>query len=471
MRIYTYYGGYHFYLPLSDFLIAFVVVVLILLFGAYTRFSKIEKQPIYKYYMNGLLIKLTSGLFFALYFSLFYYDGGDTVSYWYGAEALKNVFYQNPAAYFHELVSEPSIENYFNTFNADTGWPPSSIYRSARHFNTCKIASVGAIIVPGSFLGLSLLLSYISYLGIWRLYKAFVANFPNLEKPLRIGILFLPSTLFWCSGILKDTIVLTGISFIVYQTDLFLNRRVRRNRLRFIFTLILWSYIIYMVKPYVVIALAIAWLTWMNYAVIAGIKNRVLKYYLLPVIVIGSFFFAFRFYLNSSGGGEFAADNIIEKALVSRNDFATNTTYGSNRAEVAVIESFSVGSVLIHIPQALVMGMFRPFLWESRSIAVLMAGLENTLILFYFLRAVWRLRLFGFLNFIKNHPLLLFSMIFTMIMAFIVGFTTPLFGAMVRFRTPFLPFFVSFLIVGVYYIRSLPKGSVKTVIGGRVVKV
>jgi hypothetical protein len=50
---------------------------------------------------------------------------------------------------------------------------------------------------------------------------------------------------------------------------------------------------------------------------------------------------------------------------------------------------------------------------------------------------------------------------FSVVLAFVVGFTTPLFGAMVRFRTPFLPFLVSFMIVAIYHIRSLPKKQYK----------
>jgi hypothetical protein len=107
------------------------------------------------------------------------------------------------------------------------------------------------------------------------------------------------------------------------------------------------------------------------------------------------------------------------------------------------------------------MGLFRPFIWEARSPAILISALENFIILAYFILALFKLKLFGLLGFIRSHPLLLFSVMFSIVLAFVVGFTTPLFGAMVRFRTPFLPFLVSFMIVAIYHIRSLPKKQYK----------
>lgn len=456
MRINSAYSGYQFYISWGDVGIGFLVLVFIFLYAFFTVNKRKKQDPLYRYFVPGLLIKLLGSTAFIVYYSN-YLDGGDTVSYWYGAEALKNLFYQNPLAYFRELFGNTTWEAYYNVYNENTGWPPSSIYKSTRHFNTCRIASVPCIFVPFSFVGLTFMMGFFSFLATWKLYRTFVRNFPHLEKQLRIGILFLPSVVFWCSGIMKDTIVLIGLSYVVYETDRFLSTTGKKSRIKFTLKLLIFSYLIFLVKPYIVIAMAPAWLVWVNYAALARIKNPVLKYYLLPFLVGGTFFLAFRLYFNSSGQGEFAADNIMEKALVSRNDFATNTTYGVNRAKVEVLENPSTGTILTKIPESLIMGLFRPFLWEARSPAILLSALENLFILFYFIFALIKLRLIGFFGFIRSHPLLLFSMIFSVILAFIVGFTTPLFGAMVRFRTPFLPFLISFLVVGIYHIRSLPK--------------
>lgn len=456
MRINSAYTGYHFYISMSDVAIAVVAVLVILVFAFFRSNSGLKKQPLYKYYLSGLWLKLFGSLAFAMYYAN-YLDGGDTVSYWYGAEALKNLFYQNPSLYFQELFGETNWTTYYNRYNENTGWPLTSIYRSARHFNTCRIASLVAIVVPFSFLGQTFAMGFLAYHATFKLYITFVRNFPHLEKQLRLGILYIPSVLFWCSGIMKDTIVLMGVCNIVYETDRFLSRTENKKRLRFFIRIIFWGWLIFLVKPYVVIAMAPAWLAWMNYETIKRIQSPVLKYYLLPFVVIGTFTLAFYLYVNSSGKGEFAADNIMEKALVSRNDFATNVTYGKNRARVEVIDNPTSDNILRAVPESIIMGLFRPFVWEARSPAIFMSALENFFLLAYFILALFKLKLFGLLGFIRSHPLLLFSVLFSIVLAFVVGFTTPLFGAMVRFRTPFLPFWVAFMIVAIYHIRSLPK--------------
>lgn len=460
MRIYSAYTGEHFYISAADVVIALVVLLVIMVIGFFRSNTGIKQQPLYRYFMLGLLVKILGSIAFAVYYAN-YLDGGDTIAYWYGAEALKNLFYQNPQLYFQEMFGETSWVNYFNHYNEYTGWPPSSIYRSARHFNTCRIASIFALIIPNSFLGLTLAMGFISYYATFKLYLTFVRNFPQIEKQLRVGILYVPSVVFWCSGIMKDTIVLIGVCYIVHETDKFLNVSNKKNRVLFFIRLLFWGWLIFLVKPYVVIAMAPAWLAWINYKTIKRIKSPVLKYYLLPFLVLGTFILAFNLYVKYSGRGEFSAENIIEKALVSRKDFATNVTYGSNRAKVEVIDNPTSENFIRAIPESIIMGLFRPFIWEARSPAIFITALENFFILVYFFIALFKLKIFGLISFIWSHPLLLFSVFFSIVLAFVVGFTTPLFGAMVRFRTPFLPFWVSFMIVAIYHIRPLPKKQYK----------
>jgi hypothetical protein len=64
------------------------------------------------------------------------------------------------------------------------------------------------------------------------------------------------------------------------------------------------------------------------------------------------------------------------------------------------------------------------------------------------------LRILGYIRFVKNEPFLLFAIMFTILLAYMVGFTTILFGALVRFRTPFLPFFVSFIVISAGKIKQ-----------------
>jgi hypothetical protein len=454
MRVFDFYVNSSFSFSGSDILIGLLVIVLILGYGFLKAVRKREVNPLYKYYFPGLVIKVLASVVFCLVYAFYYRDGGDTIAYWWGAESIKNLFYSNGEYYLSEMLNSSSNENFFNHYDADTGWPPGWLYRSNRHFFVCKAASFICLFIPGSFLGVSVFFGFISYMAIWKLFETFTHHFPHLTKNLRWAILFLPSTLFWCSGIMKDTIVLTGVCWIVYETDQFLRPDTRKKPIRMILQILIWGWLILSVKPYVIIALAPAWLLWMNYIPLSRIKSTILKYYLIPIAFVGSSFVVFQIYSASTIESEYSPDNMVDRAVIVRKDFSNNETYGSNRYKAVEVDNSGAG-LLRAVPESLISGMFRPFIWEARTPFILISAIENIFILFYFIYALLKLRPRGFLKFVGSHPLILFSFIFSVLLAFIVGFTSILFGVLIRFRTPFLPFLMSFVIIAAGKLKSL----------------
>ena len=76
---------------------------------------------------------------------------------------------------------------------------------------------------------------------------------------------------------------------------------------------------------------------------------------------------------------------------------------------------------------------------------MLISGVENTFLL---VLALWALftRPLKILKFVRDDPFLIFCVLFTLILGFGIGLSTSNFGALVRYKIPFLPFFV-FLIL------------------------
>jgi len=454
MRLYDYYALSYYHFSGSDIMIGLLVIGLILGYGFLKASRKRETNPLYKYYFPGLVVKLIGAVTFCLVYGLLYSGGGDTVAYWWGAESVKNLFYTNWEYYLAEMFTQSSNETFFNHYNSSTAWPPTWLYRSDRHFFLCKIVSFVNIFIPGSFLGVSSFVGLISYNGMWKLFETVTHHFPDMTKKLRIAILFLPSTLFWCSGIMKDTLVLTGICWIVYETDQFLRPDVKKKPIRFILRLLIWGWLIMSVKPYVIIGLAPAWLIWMNFSTLSKIKSTLLKYFLIPTVLTVSTLVIFQIYSASTIESEYSPDSVIDNALIVRNDFSTNSTYGGSRYNSAAIDNSGAALIRV-IPEALMSGLLRPFIWEARTPFVLISAVENLLILFYLIFAIVKLKPKGFLKFIRSHPIILFSFVFSVLLALIVGFTSVLFGALIRFRTPFLPFWVMFIILAVGKVKSI----------------
>ena len=56
----------------------------------------------------------------------------------------------------------------------------------------------------GSYLGNTVIMNLFLYLGIWRFYKMLIQLYPKNVKWLARAVFFIPSVVFWSSGILKD---------------------------------------------------------------------------------------------------------------------------------------------------------------------------------------------------------------------------------------------------------------------------
>ena len=92
-------------------------------------------------------------------------------------------------------------------------------------------------------------------------------------------------------------------------------------------------------------------------------------------------------------------------------------------------------------PKAINVALFRPYIWEIRKPILLAASLEG--IATFYLTVVLLFRA-GFVNFIKliaGNPEVQFCIVFSIIFAFAVGFTSYNFGALARYKIPFMPFY------------------------------
>ena len=157
------------------------------------------------------------------------------------------------------------------------------------------------------------------------------------------------------------------------------------------------------------------------------------KWLILIVMVVG-ILFSMTVFLGSEKGKEFAAE-----AEVIQKDLKTNTTYGGNRYDLGVTD-FSSSGMLKAMPVAIYTAFYRPYLWEGDSIFVRISAFESLFFLIITLRFFFANNIFKSLSIIRNNELLMASLVFALILGFFAGYTSGLFGVLVRFKAPLLPF-------------------------------
>jgi hypothetical protein len=436
--------GYLDNLDLSEYIAFPIYVIIILLISLYIQNKNIRKNPIYKYYTLGVSAKLAGAVIFCLVY-IFVYKGGDTISYFENARALTNLLLHKPSSFF-TVISEPASPENFLLFDGRiTGYPWAYMYYDPKTFLVSKLLVPFMLISFQSYMLTTILLSWVSFAGIWRLYIVFTNYYRQYYKQLAFTILFVPSAVFWGSGILKDTITLTAACWYVYSFYRFFI--VKENRVKSLIVLVISAYVILTIKSYIFIALLPGSIVWLLYERIQRIRNRTLRISVIPVGFLLSILIGL---LIMTSVGDVDLDKLLNDASVKQNDLK-RAEYNGNSFDIGSYEPTFSGALLVS-PAALLAGLYRPFVWEARNVVMIFSGLENFLYLLITIMIFARLKFKSVFKIIFENPLIIFSFSYSIIFALIVGLSTSNFGALVRFKIAFLPVFVSALVV-LYYLQ------------------
>ena len=307
-----------------------------------------------------------------------------------------------------------------------------------------KICWLLCLVTFKSFIGMTIILALISYSAIWRLYQVFAREFPKLTKEFAIALLFIPSVIFWGSGLLKDTITFASVCLFASSFSILMTRK--ENVLKNILLLIISSLLLIWIKPYIFFALLPGSILWYGGIQVFRVNNRLVKALTTPFLISISLLSGYLM-LNLMSGflGEYSLEKVLDKAVLTQNDLKSDYYQGS---------SFDIGSfdatvtgILSKMPSAINAALFRPYIWETYNLTMLMSGIENLLLLVFTIYLTIKLRVYNLFRLMFRHRILFFTVYFSIFFAFSVGLTTSNFGSLVRYKIPAIPFFLISLII------------------------
>lgn len=416
----------------------------------YIQVTRVKTEPLYRHYMKAVLAKIISSVVFCLIY-IYYYNGGDTVCYYETARSIANLGMKNPADMLAVLTSAPSPENY-SLFDQTTGYPWAFMYYDSQTFFVAKMLVPILFVAFRSYLVASVILSWLSFFGIWKLFMMFCRQFKGMEKLFVFGVLFVPSVLFWGSGILKDTFTFSAVCwFIVGLNSIIL----KRKRISNIIIVLLASFVMLSIKPYILISLLPGAIVWVLYTRISKLNSKAIRYLSIPAIYVFSFLVGFGI-LSALGDrlGKFSIEKMLVTASITQKDLKQDYYHG-NSFDIGELEPTPAG-VLKKLPAAIMVGLFRPYIWEARNVVMLVSGLENllylTLTIILLFRMVVDFRLF--FRVLLDNPILIFLLSYSFFFSGLVGLSTSNFGALVRFKIPFLPSFICAILILNFFLGS-----------------
>ena len=423
-----------------DFFLVPIYLILIISIANRIKSKNIIKYPEYKFFTYGLIVRLIGVSFFMVFYTVVN-KTGDTVSYFLGSKAISELIFKNFEAGISVLFNNDNGFNNYNSFSVTETKPPLYIMKDDNTFNVCRFTFPLYLISSGSFVVASFLTSIFSYLGLWKLYRLFNSEFPGNSKIFAFLILFLPSTVFWGSGIMKDSFVLGACCFATYN---FFKIFIKREKVLLNIILIVINFsIIINIKSYVAISMIPGMIIWANNSLLVSIKSSFVRFVTFPIILIiifGSGYLIFN-NLSALGLGQFEnVDQTFEQAQIIQQDLLRSEQYGTNNYSIGTLDG-TLSNTFKLAPSAIFTALYRPSVIEIGSPAMVISVIENLFLLIFSIYALSKTNPLRILKQIFSSPILTYSLIFTIIFGFGVGIASTNFGALVRYRIPLIPFY------------------------------
>ncbi len=397
----------------------------------------------YLYLRIGLAVKVFGGISFGLIY-MFYYGYGDTFTYFESAKILGGILLDTPIyglKLIFNLTDYVRAEDYlYNHFLVN-------YYRGNDTFAVIKIAGFLSAIAGGGFFSTTILFSCFAFFGQWKLYSVFIYRYPKQKLALAIAHFLIPSVVFWGAGIMKDSLVLGFLGIAIYCFDLLFFRG--SKSVKYFISLAISVYFIYTIKSYVLLALVPATLFWLFFSYNKKIKSSVLRVVIFPVILlIVSFTSIFSYFAFQSIDERFTTDKLFNQAVTYQTNHYSEVDKEGTRSGYTLGDfDRTFGGLIEQIIPSLVVTFFRPFPWEIKNVVMALSSLESLVLTFFTLYVVFKLRIGSLIRYFSNDSFLIMSLVFTLIFAFIVGFSSYNFGALARYKIPCLPFYFSVLIL------------------------
>ena len=369
----------------------------------------------------------------------FYYGGGDTFAFHsHGSRWIWRAFQENPL-------------NGFSMIFGDNNYRPTEIFRYASRiwyyrddhsFFVVRVAGFFDLFTFSTYTATALFFASFSFLGAWSFYQSLVRIFPMMVKSAAYAVLFIPSVIFWGSGIFKDSLTLASL-FFIFSAILRLTYLKERNIL-LVIKLLLFGFIIFSIKEYIILAFVCSLSFFLYHYYLGKIRSPFVKTALAPFLLVSFFGIGYLLLNNLGEGSKYSIDNVANTAFITAQDIR----YGWGKEGGSGFDigyDGSISSMLSLMPVAINAVIFRPYLWEASNPFMLLAALEATIFILFTARVLFRSRFR--LGRLFNNPITTFFVAFALLFAFAVGISTTNFGTLARYKIPMMPFYALALIL------------------------
>lgn len=359
------------------------------------------------------LIRIIAGVING-YINLYYYGGTDA-----------GFFHRLSIEEYHLLFNDPQkyFTNIFRAHYQNTGLfdITDSFWNNVRSEVMIKLLSIFNIFSRGNFFTNTLFYNFLVFFGSIAFYRLFIKLFPAKKGLLIVVLFLLPSLIYFTSGIHKDGIIFLALGISCYSLFFILKERFSYKK---IVLFLLGIILLFLLRNFVLVTFIPAIIAW-----IITEKNK--KYILQIFILIYTCFVILFFNLGR------LHSSLDLPQYVSVRQIAFVEIAKESQSAININPLFPhFRSFLNNSPQALNHSLMRPYLTEKFTILYIPAAIE------IFICEVLLLLFLLFRSNKKPDPFIYFGIFFSISIFLMIGYTIPIIGAIVRYRSIYLPLLI-----------------------------
>ncbi len=288
----------------------------------------------------------------------------------------------------------------------------------------------------------SIFFNFLSFLGLVELGKFFLKQ--RFSKGAVYFVLFLiPSFVFWSSGILKETILVAILGVFLHQ--LYRVSVEKYNPLAILIVLTCF-FLLAILKIYVLVS-------FVPLVVFLLVRNQ-------PWPIFGNTYFPLVFSLVLFSIFSLFPLGIdpIKIIVTKQHNFIALAEFldAQSKIDIPYLRE-NIGSFLSATPSAFVNTLLRPFPWDIHSVIILLPFLENVLFILLIGMILYTRK--TMLDSFIDKKMVFQFMVVVVFLFIIIGLTTPVIGAIVRYKVPALPFLYLVVVEQIHFnaLRPLSK--------------
>ncbi len=369
-----------------------------------------------------LLVKVIAGLKMG-YLSSYFFSGDDSWFFFEMGKRMYDFALENPKQYLKLMVGmidAGNIGHYHHLLN----WKNQPRFFDGE--TMIKLNSVLHFISFNKYSVHSLLFSFIGFSGVVGFYKFFTSYFNKASEPLFFMMLFIPSLLFFTSGIIKESL-LTGLAGIFVFT--FYNGFFVKKNLKWYTLSVLSFLLLLLIKPYFIFLLLPVLLAFYSTAEsTTGKRNILLKF-----LSIVTFYFLVIIAVDS---GSKHTNLPFSIALKQQSAMKNAVFVKSKTFSKPPVIAPTWRSIIINSNQGFLHALLKPSFTTSPSVFKNFAALETLLVVLLLIYALVKIP--GTTN--RQFVFMLMCGTFVFLFYVFVGITGSTEGTIVRFKAPAIPF-------------------------------